>query len=216
MTALMRDIQNALDAKLWVIALHAAFILPDVNAAVRAEDGETSGNRYAAWYDTYMTPKYPLFPGKDAYRVRCKLLHQGLASAHSYRTILFTTRDEGFFLHNNAMGGTQAHPDMLNIDIEQFCTDMLEATELFNAEEFNNPVVISNFEKAARWTTVTFHPHTGVGTIRVFTSDVPTSVKETATQFEPWDGSKLVPLGPDSVAEVVNPDGTTRSIYAAE
>jgi hypothetical protein len=59
----------------WAL-LHVMVCLPDICAALEADDGETNGGRYVDWCNRRLTPD-ALLTGADRWEMRCRLLHQG-------------------------------------------------------------------------------------------------------------------------------------------
>ncbi|MFQ5863201.1 MAG: hypothetical protein ACE5IC_08800, partial [Candidatus Brocadiales bacterium] len=86
------QIQKGLDSNLYFLSLLAALVLPDICGAISSEDGQAKPEKYKAWFDKYVAPKYNNFlNGNDCYYFRCSLLHQG-SSQHSksnYKRVLF-------------------------------------------------------------------------------------------------------------------------------
>jgi hypothetical protein len=87
---LLEQIEKAVGSKLYHVALFTALSIPDIGGAVDSEEGEATGKNYAAWFDSYVAPKYNAWgkqylTGTDCYRYRCAMLHQG-RSHHRKRT----------------------------------------------------------------------------------------------------------------------------------
>jgi hypothetical protein len=61
----------------WAL-LHVTVCLPDICAALDADNGKTNGPRYVAWCDRYL-PDASL-SGSERWEMRCKVLHEGRAS----------------------------------------------------------------------------------------------------------------------------------------
>lgn len=72
------DIQKCVAAGAYWSLLHVVACLPDICAALQAPDGESSGQRYIAWCDTFASDS--MLSGAERWRLRCKVLHQGRAS----------------------------------------------------------------------------------------------------------------------------------------
>lgn len=53
MELILKEIERALDAKLYYLALQVSLTLPDICAALQSDDGRASKSKYIAWYDTY-------------------------------------------------------------------------------------------------------------------------------------------------------------------
>ena len=53
MELILKEIERALDAKLYYLALQASLTLPDICGALQSDNGKATGDKYIAWYDTY-------------------------------------------------------------------------------------------------------------------------------------------------------------------
>lgn len=125
----MRDyldqLEAANDANLYYIALAGALMVPDMAAAMDAEDGRTSAERYAAWFDQQAASHfYGNITGEDCYGLRCSVLHQGRMEPHkgSYSRVLFIEPStSGLVMHCNVF------QDALNIDVRVFVADLIRS-----------------------------------------------------------------------------------------
>ena len=83
---LSNEIDRAIGAGLYHLALVAALTIPDICCALAHEQGRTRGDRYEAWFDKYMKVSdaemmpVPALTGKDCYRMRCGLSHEARLS----------------------------------------------------------------------------------------------------------------------------------------
>jgi hypothetical protein len=59
MEMILSDIERALTARLYYVAITTALTLPDICAALESPDGTTSGPKYKAWYNLHLGPIYP-------------------------------------------------------------------------------------------------------------------------------------------------------------
>lgn len=127
MEDLLKQIEAAVKANAYYLALYVALTLPDICAAMEATDGIATKDRYIAWFDRFVAPRYsigstPSLTGETCYYYRCSLLHQG-RSQHpkmSYSRILFLEPGASTnVFHNNVVG------DALNIDVRIFCQDIV-------------------------------------------------------------------------------------------
>lgn len=76
------EMQVCLSSKAYWALLHVTVCLPDVCAALQSNDGEANPSRYKYWCDVYFNdPRLNNFRGVELYEIRCKVLHQGSASA---------------------------------------------------------------------------------------------------------------------------------------
>ena len=103
--------RSASQVGLHLVALGAALAIPDMCSAMESSDGLATKQRYIAWFDQHVAPRYSGFvSGEDCYLLRCSMLHQGTTQhpKGNFSRILFT---EGGGLHNNIMN------DALNLDV---------------------------------------------------------------------------------------------------
>jgi hypothetical protein len=118
-----------------------ALAIPDLCAAL-APDGLTNGSRYEAWFDTHVAPTYGSFlTGKDAWGLRCSILHQGRTQPHqgSYSRVLFVEPGHGFVMHRNVMD------DALNLDVRLFCADLVTAARSWLGQVETTPTYQANY-----------------------------------------------------------------------
>src|ERR1700721_2315329 len=77
MEAILKEIERAVEAGLYYLAVATPLAPPDVCAALEREDGLTKPPRYKALYDTWLAPEYPMITAEDIYCLRCGVVHQG-------------------------------------------------------------------------------------------------------------------------------------------
>jgi len=113
-----------------------ALTLPDIAAKIDSPKAK-SGPRYAAWVETYLTPKYyrpaghvtpehTFLSGDDCYALRCAFLHEGgdeTAHHPASKTLERFQFLGGGFIHCN-----QADKK-LQLEVGAFCRDICAAVE---------------------------------------------------------------------------------------
>ena len=127
MRGLIDQIQRAVAANLYYVALLAALSLPDICGAMESDDGQATKEKYIAWFERWVAPKYTVrgaasFSGEVCWYYRCSALHQGRSShpRMGYSRVLFLEPGSTkIVLHNNIM------KDALNIDLRCFVGDLL-------------------------------------------------------------------------------------------
>lgn len=151
MRDLITQVRLAADSRAYYLSLFAALTLPDICAAAESLDGQATGNRYIAWFDRYVAPKYTVGPdhspslsGADCYYYRCSLLHQG-SSQHpksKFSRILFVEPGvTSNVFHNNILN------DALNIDVRLFCNDILDGAEQWLTQAEKTPEYQQNYPR---------------------------------------------------------------------
>lgn len=120
MRALVDQLEQSLASGQYFLSLFTALTLPDIAAALDAQDGLANRRRFVSWYDKWVRPQFaeailaklpqtlppeqrecvknglqqPPLDGEACYRFRCSLLHQGTTqhpkSAFSRTNFLFS------------------------------------------------------------------------------------------------------------------------------
>jgi len=75
--AMVKDIELALQAKLYYLAIIVCLILPDICAALESEDGRASKKGYIDWYTKYAKAQAGGVDPEECYSLRCGMAHQG-------------------------------------------------------------------------------------------------------------------------------------------
>lgn len=141
MESILEEIDKALDAGLYYLAIAMALTIPDICAALESPSGKTSGPKYKAWYNANLAGIYPNITDEDCYSLRCGVLHQGRLghSNMQYGRILFTLpNSQNNYFHNNILN------DALNLDAMQFCNDVISCTRLWYDRKKDDPVIKNN------------------------------------------------------------------------
>ena len=111
MEMILKEIEAALAAKLYYLAVTLSLTLPDVCAALEAADGGTSSDRYKAWYTAHLGPTYgAMLTADDCCSLRCGVIHQGRFGdqQHQYSRVLFTIPNvQNNTFHLNVMNDPQ-------------------------------------------------------------------------------------------------------------
>lgn len=153
MKDLLLQIDTALDANLYYLAMFGALAIPDICAAMQAESGQTTSRRYKNWFNRYVADRYvvrgeSLLSGEDCYRLRCSLLHQGTAyyKKGTYaQYILVESEATTNWVHLNRFKlptGT-----VLNLDVRTFCRDILSGAYAWLEEYESTDVFRENFDR---------------------------------------------------------------------
>lgn len=152
MRELFEQIKHTIDHNLYYVAFSMCLIIPDICGAMSYPDGTASGKRYIEWFDKYVGPKYASkyspFDGKDCYYLRCGLIHQGRSSNDKLRY------SQVIFIEPNAAPTYTAHQNVINgvynIDLNEFCTDILTGAEDWLNEYESQQVYIDNYSKSIK------------------------------------------------------------------
>ena len=157
MQTVTREIERALSARLYYLALVSTLSLPNICSALESPNGETVAKQYKSWCANWFT-SYPEVTSDDLYFLRCGVVHQGrLHHAKSqFSRILFTLPDgHGNVLHRNILS------DALNLDLVTFCHDMINAVSIWYSAKQNDPNVVMNLPGLVQYREQGLAPHIG-------------------------------------------------------
>lgn len=137
----LNAIEHALVTGSYYLAITATLTLPDICAALGSANGQSSGQKYRAWYDANMAARYSWLTAHDCYCLRCGVSHQGRLGhpGMQYSRVLFTIPNaQRNVFHNNIMN------DALNLDAQIFCRDFIASVRAWLVANANDPNVQAN------------------------------------------------------------------------
>jgi hypothetical protein len=161
MEVILREIERALDAGLYYLAVASALTLPDICSALESPDGETSKAKYRAWFDTWLQATYPQISSLDIYSLRCGVVHQG-TSEHArmqYSRIVFTLPNpQGIVMQSGAISATGGVP-ILAVDACLFCRNLMDGVFRWYSAKRSDPSVKANMPRLLQFRPNGFPPH---------------------------------------------------------
>lgn len=125
------SIRQAITEENWYCALSLALALPDICGGIEYPTEQSSKERYVAWYDQYVAPKFQeifsegvgnlLLSGSDCYALRCSFLHNGSEDITSQRAQ--KVMEKFYFVQplKNWSFNTRARGTMLIVQVDRFC-----------------------------------------------------------------------------------------------
>lgn len=143
METILREIEQAIDAGLYYLAISATLTLPEICAALESTNGSTAGRSqasYETWYNTNLADRsFSFLTATDCWRYRCGASHQGQFGhpEAQYGRVIFTL-PHTVKLHNNIIN------DALNLDAVRFCRELVAAVRVWFATARHNPTVQRN------------------------------------------------------------------------
>ncbi len=147
MEAITGEIEKALAAGLYFLAIVSTLTLPDICSALESPNGETTRQKYKDWCDAWIS-MYPEITSLDLWSLRCGVLHQGRLghAAMQYGRILFTVPNRnGNFFHRNVIN------DALNLDAITFCRDVLQCVAVWYAAKQSDIHVQANLPRLLKF-----------------------------------------------------------------
>lgn len=149
---LLVEIENALKARFYFLALVLAVALPDICAALESESGETSSVQYKRWYNDNVASRIPGLTNVDAYSLRCGVIHQGKFGhpKMQFDRLLF-------FLPGPVVGlavSTHLNHDGTysgSISVVEFCKYFIQAVRDWYKAKHNDPNVRENLPRLVQY-----------------------------------------------------------------
>lgn len=154
---ILREIEGALDAELYYLALMLGLAIPDICGALENESGWSTRDRYKAWYDAHLASLFPFMTADDCYSLRCGVVHQGrmgLKNKQTYSRVIFTLPVPG----GNVVHGGSIN-DVLQFDAVWFCRDIIKAARQWFWNAQTRPVVRRNLPNMVRLRPRGFSPY---------------------------------------------------------
>lgn len=143
----LNEIKEALDARLYYLALQAALTLPDICGALESSNGKAGKDKYISWFERYAKESGPIvLSGEDCYYFRCSCVHQ-FSTQHpksTYKKLIFLIPGRSLVAHNNIVNGA------LNIDVIKFCNNMISAVKKWHLDVKDDPVFQRNEQKLVK------------------------------------------------------------------
>jgi hypothetical protein len=139
----LQEIEKALAANLFYLALVMALTLPDICAALEDENAYSGRDEYKKWYRENLADRFPFMSDADCYSLRCGVVHKGSLGLKSkgstFSRVLFAlpTPRRNIF-HNNVLN------DALQFDPVIFCADMIAAVRKWYSEHCEDENVKKN------------------------------------------------------------------------
>lgn len=154
------EIERALDAKLYYLAIVMVLTLPDICAALENPTGTGGRKRYKEWYNKYIAFRYPYITADDIWNLRCGIVHQGRCGhpAMRYDRVVFTLpgplrRHRNFIMGKNFIKGAY------NLDAEMFCREIIESVRQWYDARQNDQNVQNNLPHMVQYRHRGFPPY---------------------------------------------------------
>ena len=167
MRTLIEQVERSMQPGLYYLSLFGALAIPDIAGALDSDDGQANGERYKAWYEEWVRPRFrgkllekmppevrqyisglqnPL-TGEACYLFRCSLLHQG-SSQHPKspfsRIIFIEPGTTSNVVHYGVLN------DALCIDLNCFCIEVLSGARMWLDKVEKTERYKSNYDMFAR------------------------------------------------------------------
>jgi hypothetical protein len=156
--ATLQQIEGAIQAKLYYLAVVVTLTLPDICAALEDVRAYSGRDEYKKWYRENLAGKFPSLSDSDAYSLRCGMVHKGNLGLKSkkplYSRVVFTLPH----LSGNAWHNCVSD-DCLQFDAVMFCNDVIQAVRLWCEKTAGNKIVSDNLPSLIQFRSSGLPPH---------------------------------------------------------
>jgi hypothetical protein len=167
LAAILHEIERALEAKLYYVAIAVALSLPDICACLECDPDKpiwATFEKYVAWCDANLSFKN--LDGADLARLRGGVLHQGHFGHPKSRfdRVIFVGPESPIKAHDVIMtvrddvsiGGTKATElglagEILHMEVSQFCRAIMDGAGKWVLSKAGDPFVERNLPNLVRY-----------------------------------------------------------------
>jgi hypothetical protein len=146
---ILSEIERALDAGFYYLAVMVALTLPDICGALESPDGRAHRSRYKDWFRQNLSSLGWFLTEDDCYSLRCGVLHQGrsevVGKGASATRVLFKLPDPYHGSVHNCGG-----EDVLQYEADTFCDEIIEAVRSWYHRTKANPDFVKNVQNLVR------------------------------------------------------------------
>jgi hypothetical protein len=141
--AVLSEIDRAIRAELYYLAVAMTLTLPDICAALENEKAFSGKNEYKQWYLDNLAHKFPYMSDSDCYSLRCGVVHKGnlglKTKGSSFTRVIFTIPHARRSRWHNCVAD-----DALQFDAVLFCHDFMSGVRDWYSKACDDPTVQSN------------------------------------------------------------------------
>ncbi|MCZ7532295.1 MAG: hypothetical protein M5U23_02600 [Acidimicrobiia bacterium] len=138
------EIEGAIRAELYYVALFSALTIPDHMAALASPNGLTTGKKYRRWYRENVT--YCL-TAEDCYLYRCRMLHEAAAELKDEST---PTARVAFTEPGGGVVDCVRVGELLIVHVPTLCSRLIDAARTWLESKVSDEVVQANLSKTVR------------------------------------------------------------------
>lgn len=154
---IMEEIDRALDAGFFYLAVATTLTLPDICVSLSETDGRSNGARYAAWCDANLTDGFGFVTGQDLFSFRCGVSHNGRFGdlKHNVARVVFSLPFGGNRFINMQIN------DAFVYSVEDFCRNIMRAVRAWYAANSGVARVVQNLERMGQYRPEGLAPYIG-------------------------------------------------------
>jgi hypothetical protein len=168
-TAILHEVERALEAKLYYLAIAVSLSIPDICACLECDPNKpiwATQDKYVAWCDANIGARFKLLKGVDLFRLRGGVLHQGHFDhpKSNFDRVIFLSPESPFKAHDVTItvspsvqiGGISAEVlrvsgEILHMDVVKFCNIIMESARTWSIAKAGDPHVQQNLPNLIRY-----------------------------------------------------------------
>lgn len=138
---ILNEIERALDAKLYYLAIVLALTLPDICGALESKDGRAGPRQFKAWYNAHLKSQFVReMTDADFYSLRCGVLHQGRLGivGGEFSRVIFVLPESRVHTHNCIIN------EAVIFEAPRFCRVIIKNVRAWFEKAKENKVVQAN------------------------------------------------------------------------
>jgi hypothetical protein len=169
LTAILNEIERALAAKLYYLAIAVALSVPDICACLECEPAKpiwATSEKYIAWCEKNLAGHFTNLDGTDLFRIRGGILHQGHFDhpKSKFDRVMFIGPESQIKMHDivvsvassATLGGIPVNQmrlsgDILQLDVFRFCASIMESARKWSLAMANDSNVKANLPNLVRY-----------------------------------------------------------------
>jgi hypothetical protein len=170
LTSILREVEKALEAKLYYLGIAVALSIPDICASLEFDPDNprrANSETYAAWCDVNMRGMFNNLAGMDLFYLRCGVLHFGHFghSKSKFNRVMFIGPESTIGVHRDQIltvmpgvefGGVSVEEmrlvgSVLQVDLMYFCRAIMDAARAWAISKADDAFVKRNLPYLVRF-----------------------------------------------------------------
>ena len=155
LASIYREIEAAISAKLYYLALAVSVSLPDICATLEGH-APTSWKTYKQWFRDNASGSFANFGADECYELRCGVVHNarfmgGKAKQSRFDKLIFMPAGSPVQIHDAVMSGVAGSAEtVLIMDASKFCEAMIAAARAWEVKSLEVDAVQRNMNDVVR------------------------------------------------------------------
>jgi hypothetical protein len=154
--SIFKEIEAALDAGLYYLALASTLTIPDLCAGLECEVGKVwvTDKKYMDWFERHVAKNFKWFSAYDCYKLRCGVVHNGKLGhpgSRYDRLVFILPGNHGVEIGESLMKNVAGLKETcLSLGLVPFCRQLMAAARDWYDANKGNPNVRGNMPHLVR------------------------------------------------------------------